>query len=60
MREIDALDGRLVRCRQALDEIDASLTPDPLKGATHVAGKCPDEVKLAVDLIMLLENRDPG
>ena len=55
-REVEAFEARLARCRHALARIEnvlARLTVNP--GEFMSLENAPDEVKLAVDLIVLLE-----
>ncbi len=54
-KEVDACAARLARCRDALENRRRAGTLNTLRRSHYVAGKRPDEVKLAVDLIMLLE-----
>lgn len=55
-REVEAYEARTARCRHALEKNRkqaSALNPLAMERVCHL--KCPDDVKLAVDLIVLLE-----
>lgn len=55
-REVEVYEARLARCRHALEKSKIGYALNPLAmEREYVTGKCPDDVKLAVDLIVLLE-----
>ncbi|VCV82162.1 Primosomal replication protein N'' [Escherichia coli] len=54
-REVEAYEARPARCRHALEKSKQASALNPQQWREYVTGKCPDDVKLAVDLIVLLE-----